>query len=739
MRKLLWLWVVGLLRPESGRSGRTRHRALGKLRLSLALVLVCVGIALGLPPDEGQEPEARDRAAVGAVADKPLRVLMIGNSFTSFHQMPKTLDGLGRAKSGAPRLIVETATVGGATLQRHWEEGKAAARIREGGWDFVVLQEQSRRPVDETDLMYRFAVLLDQEVRKMGARTVLYLTWRWQDHTYEQRCLDDAYFGLGLRLGAKVAPVGPAWQRAREADPDMVLYSQDRYHPSPAGSYLAACVLYAALTGEEPSDEPTAGVPAEAARLLRRVAWETLQAGDKVWSKPRWMSCAPALALRAQPVHGAAIAGDTKRLGAILDGEPGMLHARDGRGLTPLHLASRLGHEAAVALLLERGANAGARSKDGRTPLQMIGPKIDANVTRRLLGAGADPNNRGRDGWTALAAAARHGHVESVSLLLDAGAEAVGPPSDPSLLRWAARMGQPEVARMLIRRGHEPDVFAAAGIADLPSLQEMLDADPRLVEARTAMGLTPLHFAAKAAATAPTGFLLDRGAKIDAPDEHGRSALALAVDCPDVVRLLLARGANPDVARADTLRPVRMAAWRTPPDSYFVLAEHGAKVDLGSACLAGDMKRIEALLREDPDCARKTDGHGLTPLHHAASRGRPKIIRLLLAKGAEPDARDGLRRTALNLLTTKAPLDAYKALLDAGAPVNAADSYQGWTALHLAAALGRADVVELLLERGADPALRDRRGRTPADLARNAKKEELADRLLAAQSRQGAE
>src|SRR5262249_44802815 len=67
-----------------------------------------------------------------------------------------------------------------------------------------------------------------------------------------------AYFHtqLGKELGAVVAPIGPAWQAVREQDPAIRLYQEDRSHPSPAGSYLAACVLYAACSGSTPADPP---------------------------------------------------------------------------------------------------------------------------------------------------------------------------------------------------------------------------------------------------------------------------------------------------------------------------------------------------------------------------------------------------------------------------------------------------------------------------------------------------
>ena len=75
-----------------------------------------------------------------------------------------------------------------------------------------------------------------------------------------------------------VAPVGRAWERALR-DPAMTLHDPDGSHPSPAGTYLAACVLYATLTGESPVGLDDGGLglaPASIARL-QQVAWDTVQ------------------------------------------------------------------------------------------------------------------------------------------------------------------------------------------------------------------------------------------------------------------------------------------------------------------------------------------------------------------------------------------------------------------------------------------------------------------------------
>src|SRR5438105_3589008 len=81
-------------------------------------------------------------------AKKPLRVLFIGNSYTFFNGgLGSLVQALANSVRGGRRMEFVEITRGGQTLEGHWRDGKALAEIRKGGWDYVVLQEHSMRPV----------------------------------------------------------------------------------------------------------------------------------------------------------------------------------------------------------------------------------------------------------------------------------------------------------------------------------------------------------------------------------------------------------------------------------------------------------------------------------------------------------------------------------------------------------------------------------------------------------------
>lgn len=137
--------------------------------------------------------------------------------------------------------------------------------------------------------MYPYVAKLVDAANARGTRTLLFLTWARRDgdpgntraDTYAgmQARLVTGYETIAARLHVPVAPVGIAWQRALASAPGVALWAPDGSHPSVAGTYLAACVIYATLYGHSPRGSPfTAGLDAATARTLEDVAADTVAA-----------------------------------------------------------------------------------------------------------------------------------------------------------------------------------------------------------------------------------------------------------------------------------------------------------------------------------------------------------------------------------------------------------------------------------------------------------------------------
>jgi len=262
---------------------------------SLPLILVVFGLSC-LP-----------KAVAGPSAPRPLRVLFIGNSYTYNNNLPDQLVALGQSAVPPVPIVTRTVARPGVRLQQHWEKGEALAALSQGPWDYVVLQEQStlgllliegRHEVNDPDRAFHpYARRFAEEARKVGAQPLFLLTWARRDTPESQARLTQAYMSVAREMGAPIIPAGLAWARARQEHPDLPLYHQDGSHPSPAGTYLTACALYATLTGRSPvglasvlTGHPMpegvlnparkvtlASLPPPDAERLQRLAWATYE------------------------------------------------------------------------------------------------------------------------------------------------------------------------------------------------------------------------------------------------------------------------------------------------------------------------------------------------------------------------------------------------------------------------------------------------------------------------------
>jgi ankyrin repeat protein len=148
---------------------------------------------------------------------------------------------------------------------------------------------------------------------------------------------------------------------------------------------------------------------------------------------------------------------------------------------------------------------------------------------------------------------------------------------------------------------------------------------------------------------------------------------------------------------------------------------HVAELDVFESAAFGDLDRLSELLATDPDLVNATSGDGFTPLHLAAFFGQTDAVRLLLARGAEPDVRGQgwMTGTALSAAAAGGHTAIVLLLLEVGVDPNVQQA-QGFTPLHAAAQNADLEAVRALLDAGADPAIVTEEGVTAAELAEQA-------------------
>jgi len=185
-----------------------------------------------------------------------MNVLFIGNSHVYMHFMPRMLMALVKTADRGDTLVAEQCTGESVSLEWHWYNRATQDMLASKRWDYVVLQDRAGGPLEAGESFERHARLLDQEIKRQGARTVFYMTWALRRQPETQANLTEAYRQIADKLGAKLAPVGLVWEKVRKKKPDIDLFHEDGRHANSTGAYLTACVFFSVLLGASPEGLP---------------------------------------------------------------------------------------------------------------------------------------------------------------------------------------------------------------------------------------------------------------------------------------------------------------------------------------------------------------------------------------------------------------------------------------------------------------------------------------------------
>ena len=254
------------------------------MRAIRALAVMGVLCSACFTNDAPTGPEWQGPVPVTKAEDpRPLRVLFIGNSLTFYNDLPTRTTEIAARDPSLRTMEIEAVVKGGASLQSHWNGATARGRIAAGGWDYVVLQEGTDLYYSAPDSLVRVVGSFDALIRQTGARTVLYMTWPLAG-TIPQDSITRVVNRVSDQLHVRVAPAGAAWQQALAANASLPLYLPDGNHPTPVGTYLAACTMFATLYRHSPQglaglaavgDTNTVSLDSATARLLQQTAWTT--------------------------------------------------------------------------------------------------------------------------------------------------------------------------------------------------------------------------------------------------------------------------------------------------------------------------------------------------------------------------------------------------------------------------------------------------------------------------------
>jgi ankyrin repeat protein len=336
---------------------------------------------------------------------------------------------------------------------------------------------------------------------------------------------------------------------------------------------------------------------------------------------------APAVRADETTLLSAARNADREAVRALLQRHVDVNNAA-ADGTTALHWASFRDDLETADLLIRAGARVNAATDLGVTPLWNASQNGSEAMVRRLLRAGANPNAALLAGETPVMVASRSGSAAVVEQLIAKGGHvnAHGARGQTALM-WAVAQKHPDVVTVLL--AHGADIHARSDV-----WSEVMAVPPHgHLEYNRAIphgGETALMFAARVGDLVSTRLLVGSGANVDDRDAWGVSATTLAAHAGygDIVEFLLEQHADPNGAQAG-FSALHVAIMRRDEKMVRALLAHGADPNM-------PVQSWTPTRRSSKDFHFGPELVGATPFWLAARFGEPAVMRLLMDRGADP-------------------------------------------------------------------------------------------------------
>ena len=444
------------------------------------------------------------------------------------------------------------------------------------------------------------------------------------------------------------------------------------------------------------------------------------------------------------PLIDAVKAGNVETVRALIKQRVDV-NAASPDGTTALHWAVKSNSRELAQVLIAAGAKANAANRYGVTPLTLAATNGNAALAEALLKAGANPNVTVGEGETILMTAARAGNVETIKALVAHGADvnAVEQWQGQTALVYAAVENHADAVRVLVELGANVNVRSKK--LEFPDF--VFKTAGMIYAVQPVGSWTPLMYAARDGAVDAVRALAAGGADLNLVDPDGTTALTLAIINGhfDTAVALLEKGADPNVPDKNGMTALYAAVdmntiqtvWGRPMPLLEDAVDPVGMVRLLLAHGADPNVQLKRPIfgRHTRNTGDASLSQGTTALARAAKSGDVRLMKVLLEGGANPHltqadlttvamiaAGGGGQRVYPGSASVSTPateedsLAAVKLAVEAGVDLDAFN-VNGDTAVHRAAARGADSIVEYLAERGARLDTKDRRGRTPLDVA----------------------
>lgn len=231
--------------PGLGTFPREPGATLPSPRPSLAALLTFALTGCG---SQGTSPGGTDPEKVRA-AD--ISILFIGNSHTSFHNLPDVVSAMIRHQKPGKTVVVRTLGVG--FLEEVTRNPQYKQELEAAPWKYVVLQAQKISVSGKHEYSRQEGIDFAKSAKARGARVFFYSEWGLKNVAGDGARNERIYQAMTDESGADVLRVGRAWDLALADRPELPLHDFDGNHQTALGAFLTACVIAGRITGESPA------------------------------------------------------------------------------------------------------------------------------------------------------------------------------------------------------------------------------------------------------------------------------------------------------------------------------------------------------------------------------------------------------------------------------------------------------------------------------------------------------
>lgn len=203
-----------------------------KLRVYKILALCCFSLAC--TTDEGVTDDSAST-----------QILFVGNSLTYSNDLPKLVEKIGKKKDTP--IKTHMLAYPNYALEDHWNDGEVQKLLASGRFAYVVVQQGPSSQADGRAILLDYGERMKTLCTMHNAQLAFYMVWPAKVNYHMFEGVIKNYSDAALHTNSILCPVGKVWKEHMDATQDFSYYSADLFHPSEAGSNVAAQIIYNSL------------------------------------------------------------------------------------------------------------------------------------------------------------------------------------------------------------------------------------------------------------------------------------------------------------------------------------------------------------------------------------------------------------------------------------------------------------------------------------------------------------